>query len=203
MKSVATLFAALLVAFASFAGDDTNFTKIAEVAEGNVQYSIYAVNNTEKIKFSFENAEATNVIVKIYNESYDLLYSDRINDEEKGSIAYNLQELGGGTYHVKVLTKGFAKTHTFSVGENAFENNFTPYINTTEEAGKVHVAFQKAFAPVSIKLYDVDGVVYHDELVSNETSYHKVLNLSQLEAGEYTVSVSSAGKTKTEAITIK
>ncbi len=204
MKTLMTIFASLLISLVAFAGDDnTAFTKVAEVAEGNIEYSIYAISNTEKIKFSFEKGENTGVTVKIYSESFDLLYSDRLSNANEGSIAYNLKELGSGTYHVKVVAKGFSKTHTFSVGKNAFENTFAPYISALKANGKVHVAFQKAFAPVSIKLYDTDGVMYHNEIVSHETSYHEMLNLSQLSAGEYTVEVSSAGKVEREAITIK
>ncbi len=206
MKTLIGTFVTIFFAFIglqSFANDNVGaFSKVATVEEGSVSYSIYAVQNSEKIKFSFEKGIETGITVKIYDEDFDLLYTDVLKKENAGSISYNLQQLGGGTYHVKVITKEFTKVHTFSVGEVAFENTFNPYISSVKEGGKVHVAFQKAFAPVVIKVYDINGVVFHDEVVTNKTDYHKILNLSQLEAGEYTVEVRSAGKTTTQAITL-
>ncbi len=206
MKTLSKIFVTLFIGLLSlnaFAEDgNAAYFKVATVETDNVAYSIYAVKNAEQIKFSFERLGDANVVVKIYNAEYNLVYTDVVKNREEGRISYNLSELGEGTYHVKVATKGFTKTHTFKVGAENFNANFAAYVSPKHEGNKVQVAFQNAFAPVAVKVYDAEGVVYHDELISKEAD-SKMLNLAQLTAGEYIVEVSSEGKSATKSITIE
>lgn len=206
MKTLNRIFATLfvtLIGFQAMAADDASaFFKVATVEADNFAYSIYSVKNAEKIKFAFEKVEDVNVSVKIYNEDFDLLYTDKVTNETEGRINYDFAELGKGTYHVKVSSKSFSKTHSFNVGEELFEHNFTPYLSSKSEDNKVQISFQNAFAPVTLKIYDADGVVYHDELITDKT-YTSKINLDQLSSGDYTIELSSGGKSTAKTVNVQ
>ena len=51
-------------------------------------------------------------------------------------------------------------------------------------------------------VYDNDGVVYHDELITDK-SYASKINLDQLSSGNYTIEVSSGGKSTSKTVTIQ
>ncbi len=201
-KTFVTLFVAL-IGIQAFAADGTaTFFKVATVETDNFGYSIYSVKNAEQIKFSFEKLENVKVAVKIYSEDYDLLFTDIVSNAAEGRINYNFAKVGKGTYHVKVTTKGFAKTHTFNVGEESLKQAFMPHLSSKLEGQKVQVSFQNAVSPVTLKVYDADGVVYYDELITNK-QYNSYINLSELSSGKYTVEVSSGGKSTARTVAIQ
>lgn len=187
MKTCMTIFAALFVWSNVFASEGD--VKLGAVSTQNIAYSIYAVNNAEKIRFYFENRSGSPIRVEIYDADHSLLHTNSIDaTQDEGALSYDLSEMGAGAYQVKIMTKGFSKSHDFVLGKRKKAGLFLPYIFFNKDKDKVHIVVKKDKSPLSIKMYDENGVVYYEDNVPAK-KYHKVLNLSKLQSQKYYIAV--------------
>ncbi len=79
---------------------------------------------------------------------------------------------------------------------------FKPAVQIDE--AMVKVMFKNSIAsPVSLKLYDRFGEVLYQETVACQEQYAKGLNLSKLDAGQYSLSLTGANYVYSKSIALK
>ncbi len=193
-----TLMMASLLFVASFAsasnGTPASSEKSVKAAE-DFAYSLYPIINTNKIRFCFQQKTAEKVYVKIYDEAGTKVYTD-MQEAQFARLNYDLSNVGEGTYQVRIKSGDFQATEMVKVGVNT-NRNFSAYLSPAPVNDKIRIAFQHAGQPVSISLTNNKGKVLYQKYLSR-TEFSTLFNISQLQPGDYTIRISSAGKVTTQ-----
>ena len=195
MKKTKTLILTMAAYFAicvfALAADDVS-TSITVKQTGEKQALIRIANLSE----------VSNAVLKIKDEDGHTLYREVIS-EHAHMQRYDFSGMPDGTYEVQVKTAEGTSTEVFeiSAGKNS-PVYFKPAIQVEQQV--VKVAFMnKIDTPLTLKLYAEDGKVLYEENVASQAVYAKGLNLSQLEAGQYSVSLVGDNYTYSRSVDIR
>lgn len=206
-KLFAILFAvAVLFSTNSFAGNETddkgNPKQLVTTSEG-FAYSLYAVKETLKFRLNFENQDASNVTVNVYDANGKLAFTETIKREKQARRNYDLSELGKGIYKVEIIDGDFSTTREIGIGVKIGHAEFNAYLSKSLNDGSLKLAYQNADTDgVNIVLRDEKGNVVYDEYSANE-QYSRKFNLSKLNRGTYTMSVTSGKKTVEQTYSVQ
>ncbi len=191
--SVAVLFGSS--AFANTTTDDKNGITTVVTTSDKFAYSIYAVKETLKFRLNFENEDGTPITVKIYDSKEQLVFTETIKKQTAAHRNYDLSENGKGIYKVEIIDGDFRAVQEIGVGMRASQGEFNAYISKTLSEGSLKIAYQNGSSEgVNIVLRDEKGNVMYEELSANE-QYSRKFNLSRLNKGTYTMSITSGKQT--------
>lgn len=204
MKTLSkNLFAFLLVittlfssnAFANTTDDKNGIDSKVVTTSDKFAYSLYAVKESLKFRLNFETESTAPTTVKIYNAQGTLTFTETIRNQTSAHRNYDLTQTGKGIYKVEITNGDFTTVQEIGVGVNINQGEFSAYISKTLNEASLRLAYQNGdIDGVSIVLRDEKGNIVYDEL-STSTQYSRKLNLSKLDKGTYTVSVTSGKKT--------
>jgi hypothetical protein len=182
-------------AFANTTTDDKDGITTVVTASDKFAYSIYAVKETLKFRLNFENEDATPITVKIYDSQGQLVFTDLIKKQVSAHRNYDLSEKGKGVYKVEIIDGDFRAVQEIGVGMRTPQGEFNAYISKTLSEGSLKIAYQNGNPDgVNIVLRDEKGNIMYEELSANE-QYSRKFNLSKLNRGTYTMSITSGKKT--------
>ncbi|WP_020532940.1 DUF3244 domain-containing protein [Flexithrix dorotheae] len=198
----AILFSSSAAVFANTntGNDPIDDKKIKE--SSNIQYSIYPLKNTTKIRVAYEKKGKEKVTIKIYDDKKNLIFTDiqRNNTELKRN--YDLGKIGNGVYFVKIKSGEFETQHKIFVGKKQVKT-FESYLSASATNNKIRIAFQNATNPVKISITDEKGKNLYDKTLFDTENFSSLFNLAPLDKGNYTVSISSNGNVTEQSYTIK
>ncbi|MBX2843548.1 MAG: DUF3244 domain-containing protein [Flammeovirgaceae bacterium] len=198
----AILFSSSAAVFATTnsGNDPIDNKKIKE--SSNIQYSIYPLKNSTKIRVAYEKKGKEKVTIKIYDDKKNLIFTDiqRNNTELKRN--YDLGKIGNGVYFVKIKSGDFETQHKIFVGKTQIKA-FESYLSASATNNKIRIAFQNATNPVKISIIDEKGKNLYDKTLFDIENFSSLFNLTPLDKGNYTVSISSNGKVTEQNYTIK
>lgn len=130
--------------------------------------------------------------VSIISDEGVTVFSETLK-QFKPSRKYNLKYLSTGSYNVQLSDDYKTITYTISVNDtdvviNEDENVvFKPFIKQTKDAIDINIL--SLGNEVNITLIDENGNEIFNEKRENEKTISKRLNISELDNGQYTVSV--------------
>jgi hypothetical protein len=202
-KKITTLFILSFFAFSSFANSGTNpgdKNKIEESAK--IEYSIYPIVNSNKIRVAYQKSGNEKVTIKIFDAKKNLLFSDIQKNTTYLKRNYNFDNIGEGTYHVKIVSGDFEIDQKISVGVKA-QNLFSAYLSPQLISNKVRIAFQHAESPVRIAVMNKDGSKLYDKTLFDTQNFSSLFNLSSLDKGKYIIRISSDEKVTENVYEIK
>nr|WKN39375.1 hypothetical protein K4G66_11805 [Tunicatimonas sp. TK19036] len=187
--SIATF---LLVAGNVLAADGTD-TKISVRSLQSKKALIRIVNSTA----------VNQAVLRIKDQQGYVLHREVLNGEDAYMKKYDFSSLPSGEYTVEVRTDSGITEETFSLAEgNARAMYFKPAIKV--EPQKVSVIFQNQIdSPVSLKLFDKSGHLLYTESVASQEKFAKGLDLSRLEAGQYSLAILGENYVYTKSIDVK
>lgn len=182
-------------AFANTTTDDKDGIPTVVTTSDKFAYSIYAVKETLKFRLNFENEDGTPVTVKIYDSKGEMIFAETIKKQTSSHRNYDLSAKGQGVYKVEIIDGNFRAVQEIGVGIRASQGEFNAYISKTLSEGSLKIAYQNGNPDgVNIVLRDEKGNVMYEELSANEQCSRK-FNLSKLNKGTYTMSITSGKKT--------
>lgn len=128
-------------------------------------------------------------VLRIKDTNGYILHKEVIRQKDAYAKKYDLSSLPNGEYLVELRTKEGTIQESLSL--KAGKTNaryFKPAIQV--EPGMVKVAFMNRIeSPVSLKLYNDKGNVVYEENVASQEKYSKGLNVSKLNAGQYSLAI--------------
>lgn len=190
-------------AFANTTTDDKDGIPTVVTTSDKFAYSIYAVKETLKFRLNFENEDGTPVTVKIYDSKGEMIFAETIKKQTSSHRNYDLSEKGQGVYKVEIIDGDFRAVQEIGVGIRASEGEFNAYISKTLSEGSLKIAYQNGNPDgVNIVLRDEKGNVMYEELSANE-QYFRKFNLSKLNKGTYTMSITSGKKTVEQVYSVQ
>lgn len=116
---------------------------------------------------------------------------------------YNMASLPSGEYTIEVTSDEGISQETFTLNSGvASPVYFKPAVQVQDEI--VSIMFKNSVAsPVSLKLHDRFGRVLYQEVVGTQKEFAKGLNLSKLNAGEYSLSITGDDYVYSKSIALK
>jgi hypothetical protein len=206
MKTARNLFAFIFFVFVisgnTYALNGTPNEGYEIAASEKFAYSIFALQSSIKFRLNFDNEDGSDVTVKIFTPDGKLAYSETIKRQVELRRNYDLSALGKGIYTVEVIDGDFKASHKIGVGVSAPQGEFNAYMSKLNE-GSIRVAYQNATEGyASIVLRDEKGNIVYDE-VSQDAQYARKFNLSKLNKGTYTMSITSGKKTVEQVYSIQ
>lgn len=143
------------------------------------------------------------VVLRIKDKQGYVLHREVVDQREVYAKKYDFSELPNGEYIVEVKTGNGIITESFALAAGkANAVYFKPAIQLGP--GLIKVAFMNRIdSPVSLRLYDEGGEVLYEEMVSSQEIFVKGLNVSQLKAGQYTLSVLGDNYVYTKSLHVK
>ena len=116
---------------------------------------------------------------------------------------YNMASLPSGEYTIEVTSDEGISQETFTLNSGvASPVYFKPAVQVQDEI--VSIMFKNSVAsPVSLKLHDRFGRVLYQEVVGTQKEFSKGLNLSKLNAGEYSLSITGDDYVYSKSIALK
>ena len=174
--------------FANTGDNPGDKNKIEETA--NIEYSIYPIINSNKIRVAYQKSGNEKVAIKIYDAKKNLLFSDIQKNTTYLKRNYNFDNIGEGTYYVKIVSGDFEIDQKVMVGASS-KSQFSAYLSPQLVNNKVRIAFQHADNPVLISVVNKDGSKLYDKTLFDTQNFSSLFNLSSLDKGEYLIRISS------------
>ena len=190
-KRISSIFILSFFVLSSFANTGDNpgdKNKIEETSK--IEYSIYPIINSNKIRVAYQKSGNEKVAIKIYDAKKNLLFSDIQKNTTYLKRNYNFDNIGKGTYYVKIVSGDFEIDQKVSVGASS-KSLFSAYLSPQLVNNKVRIAFQHADSPVLISVVNKDGSKLYDKTLFDTQNFSSLFNLSSLDRGEYQIRISS------------
>lgn len=193
MKTLTSLFTLLLVSVASFAGTGNdpknenakNIESIAVVKYADNVKLFYTKKNSEKVKLTIYDSEG-----KTIGTSY-------VNNEKGFIQPFNFNGLPYGDYSIKIEDQDGINLQKFTHAATASSIKSSVYdINNTNRY-KLFVLNQKD-SPISIKVYNEDSEIVHEQKVEDKEAFSQVIDLSKAGGEKFTFQVSNGVDTSFE-----
>ncbi|MDW7694297.1 hypothetical protein R9C00_06075 [Flammeovirgaceae bacterium SG7u.111] len=170
-------------------------------ATSDFAYSIYAVNNSQKIRVAYEQSNAARVTVKIYDKEMNLIFTDVNNNKALQKRNYDMSKVGNGEYVVKIVAADYTTIHRVNVGSET-KSNYSAFLPQKALNNKVRVAFQHATSPVRLSILNDEGKALYSKSVSAE-NFSNVFDMSTLNKGRYTIRISSGNDVKEQVYNVE
>lgn len=190
LKNQLLAMAALLLAYSSaVAADDTAI-------------SIRKTDNAKQTLVRVYNLSEGTAVLRLKDAEGRTLHRESI----KGYAymkKYNMANLPSGEYTIEVTSDEGVSQETFTLSSGVAQPvYFKPAIKMSEET--VNIMFKNSItSPVSLKLHDRYGRVLYQETVDSQKEYSKGLNLSKLNAGQYSLSITGNDYVYSKSIALK
>jgi hypothetical protein len=175
--------------------DDQPAEESKVVALEKFAYSVYSIKDKTKFRLAFENQDAQQVVVRIFDNRNRLVHTDRLKRKTALKRDYNLSEVGKGQYRMDIRCGEFTASNTLYVGMQPVAGKFDAYLSHSLKQGKMQIAFQNATEDVYVTLTDANGVIHYSEHLVDSPNFARRYDLSRLRPGEYTMSVTMGDKT--------
>jgi hypothetical protein len=201
-KIASQIFALVLVALVSvqsvfaFGEVETNAGRV--IASDKFAYSLYAVNNTEKFRFAFDNEEGKDVTVKIFDSKGELLFVDKVKGKTELKRDYDLSNYGKGVYLIEVASDNFKAVNKVAVNTRLESKPFVAYLSPAVKDGAIKVAYENSAEGVYINIKDGFGALVYSEINTDMSNFSRKYNLSSLRKGSYTVEIVHGDKVVTQ-----
>lgn len=188
MKTLAILFISILTTFSSFA---SVVEPLATSVEGKSVTVYFDYDKSEEISISF---------VDRYGEE---LLSEKIQSKNRRSRVYNLEQLPYGIYTLtidsdqKIVTKKI-KTDRHNTLVVAEKVSYKP--SSFFKSNRWLINVLALGEQVNIKIFDENYQEVYTEKVKNENVVAKSFDLSNLDYGVYTLSISVDNKSYNKVI---
>lgn len=142
-------------------------------------------------------------VLRIKDRQGYTLHREVVGQHEVYAKKYDFSELPSGEYIVELKTGNGVITESFALeAGKTHPLYFKPAIQI--EPGLIKVAFMNRIdTPVAVKLYDETGEVLYEETVSAQQIFTKGLDVSQLKAGQYSLSVLGDNYVYSKSIQVK
>ncbi len=138
--------------------------------------------------------------VKIQNDEGELLFSETFKNQEQYKKLLDFSFAQEGTYYIDLINERGLVRKVIGVSEDALvQSNFKFAVAETVaftksiyqvDGDKIALRFKNQLeSPVSVKIYDENGHLLHNEDEIEEETFAKVFNLSQLEKGSYSMTI--------------
>ena len=162
--------------------------------------SVYA-NKDSKITVAVKSAVTSRIMVQIFDNDGNHIFTDQIKDSEGFMRTYDLASAGPGKYTVKVSNADATSTKSVAVGAEKKED-FKAYFSSKFTENKIKVSYYNAYVPAEAIIYNHLGKEVAREVISANKDYSSIINLTQLSRGDYTLRIDSNGQGIEKAITI-
>jgi len=156
--------------------------------------SVYAKLNTNKITVGVKSEEKGKLFVRIFNEEGNKIYTDVVANSEGFMRTYDLSENGPGTYTVKVSNANSSVVKKVEVGKVLQKESFKAYFTSKLRDNKIKVTYYGAHIPASVILLDKSGKMISKQVISRKKDNSSIINLTQLNPGNYTLRIDSNGQ---------
>lgn len=197
-----TISTTLVLAFV-FTGLSSFARTNGEKDPSGIAYSVNPVRNSNKIAVGVKKAEAGKLAIKIYDDEGNLLYTDQFSDITGMRRVYDLSESGPGNYMVKILANNVYEVTRVTIGEEDPENRFQAYFTSKFKDNKIKVSYYHAAQPAQVMVFDTSGKAIFQNVISEKQDFSSLINLSNLQKGDYMVRVDSNGKGIEKSVTVK
>ncbi|MBT30958.1 MAG: hypothetical protein CMO01_14965 [Thalassobius sp.] len=192
----------VLSSFVATANNDNPGDKNKIEESAKIEYSIYPIINSNKVRVAYQKTGNEKVTIKIFDAKKNLLFSDVQKNVTSLKRNYNLENIGDGTYYIKIISGDFETDQKIHVGRSE-KNLFSAYLSPELIKNKVRIAFQHAQDPVRVSVLNEKGSKLYDKTITDTQNFSSLFNLSSLDSGKYTINISSNGKVTSNTYEIK
>lgn len=198
LKRMALLVLAVVMANASIV--------LANDAEGpDAEVSVRQIQSEQKkaiIRITNVSSDEP-AVLRIKDTQGYVLHREVISQSEAYAKKYDFSNLPSGDYLVELSTSDGIIKESFELEAGRTNPRyFKPAVQV--EPGLIKVAFiNRISSPVSLKLYDERGEVLYEETVPSQEKFAKGLNISKLNAGQYSLAVLGDNYVYSKSIQVK
>ncbi|HAZ04651.1 MAG: hypothetical protein A2W90_06720 [Bacteroidetes bacterium GWF2_42_66] len=199
MKTIRTISkVTTIIAFVAFAN--------VVLATGNLKVNILPLTS-EKAVVAISNNTGSTFQISVENENGEILFYKETSDIATDySKVYDFSRLEKGDYKLQVAIDGEKITRDFTIGRNNISVGKTrpvldPYFSFKDNVLKIsYLNFNEK--DVNINFYNSSDIVY-TKAAGNKFNVSEGFDLSKLENGNYSVSLSTVNDEYTYNFTIK
>jgi len=172
-------------------------------------YNVRVLKGTQKVKLAFQNEAKQKVVIKIYDETHNLVFSEIQKDTEKMSKSYDLSALGNGNYTIKIESGDFIVEEKLVVNNKREEVESLPVEVVVAPYQFKENSFVLSYSNAGEKTVyltikdDVTGNKVYSTALNGFHNYNQLFVLNQLPKGKYTVVASTGGLDTTRVIEVK
>lgn len=187
MKNLKKVTLLILAVFMTHAG----VVLANDVGDSDAEVSI------RQIESEYKNAiiRITNLasdepaVLRIKDKQGNILHREVVDQHEVYAKKYDFSNLSSGEYLVELKTNSGVISESFELeAGKTHPMYFKPAVEV--EPGLIKVAFiNRTDVPVSLKLYSDGGTVLYEETVASEEEFAKGLDVSRLDAGQYSLAI--------------
>ena len=184
-----TLVALLLIGSSAVAADDT-------------EISVRKSDEAKQTLVRVYNLSEGSAILRLKDAEGHVLHREAIKGHTYMK-KYNMASLPAGEYTLEVQSKEGVSQETFTLSSGvARPVYFKPAVQVGTDM--VNVMFKNSIASsVSLKLHDRYGNVLYQETVASQDEFAKGLNMSKLQAGQYSLSITGDDYVYSKSIALK
>lgn len=140
--------------------------------------------------------------VKIQNEQGELLFSETFKDQDQYKKVLDFSFAKKGSYYIDLINDRGLVRKVIHVSEDALVQGNLKFATAETLAftksilkvpgDKIALRFENQLeTPVTVKFYDEQGHLLHEENKIEDESFGKLFDLSQLEKGSYSMAITA------------
>jgi len=195
MKTTTLTVALLLVVATAFATEKEKPAKKAKT-------KVAVVNNSpNKYKLVYLGKETATVKLSLVNERGQTLHKETINSDGGFAKPFDFEKLPEGDYTFSIKSEeGGVIKEKITVKRRDKIKNFAADVLNVNDNKKFRLAVvnkDEASMPTTIKLYNENGGLLHEETVENFHSFRKIYDLSQVVGNRFNFIISNQTGTET------
>jgi hypothetical protein len=168
----------------------------------------FGKNNAETV--SFEVANAKNVSVIIYNDTYGELVSENLNSDKNITKSYSFKDVDSGVYYLLIESNQKIEKYKIKVGDDkriVFDKKpvseiMKPEFSVNENIVKLSLSGLKNKVKISVSDFS-DNVYYSSTKSATDGKLEVTFDLNPQTADNYIISVQENGKVFNKVIRLR
>lgn len=172
------------------------------LAQGTTNVNVVPYLN-KKVVFGASGLDQSQKFqIKIQNEQGELLFSETFKNQNQYKKVLDFSFAKEGKYYIDLVNDRGLVRKVIDVSEDALVQGNLKFATAETLAftksilkvpgNKIALRFENQLeTPVSVKFYDEDGHLLHQEEKIEEESFGKLFDLSQLQRGSYSMAITA------------
>jgi len=200
MRTIFKKISVMILAVVLGLGNAVFSTALAEGNEG-FTYVVSPVKSKSQIVFGYENQNVEKVIVKIKDQSGNVLYID-VFKTKNASKLYDLSEIGAGKYEVEVKAGSFVESKQIVLETRVPGTVFKAEVSPVAETNKFKIEFANNLSDeIYIYINDEEGNnIYSESTILK--NYQRVFDFGKSPVGNYTITIAHPRETLSQVFKV-
>lgn len=143
------------------------------------------------IKVFYKSVKSNDVKLSIYNENFDVVYTETLKKTEGFMRPYNFANLPEGRYTIQIVDETGTQTETVTYGAAKIEKSVNIVKVTSEEDRYLLTGFSQSADKITVRIFDGDGKTAYDQVLHVDGKFAQLYNLKGFK-DSFSIEVSDA-----------